>query len=258
MKIVFHDRFYVADYTDDPAASPGRIKSIMNILKENKDYEFITPNPAAKEDILRAHTEKHYKFIEIEEGPPTFEMAIIAAGGAILAAEEAYKGNPSFAVIRPPGHHASSDSHWGFCFFNNMSICLLKLFSEKKIKSAFVLDFDLHTGDGVINILRNRKDGFNVEILNPMSSPPNYYIKSIGDFMRDLENIDIIAACAGFDQGIEDWGNLLSPKNYTDIGRLMKEFSEDYCSDRRFGILEGGYNHDVLGKNVDAFCQGFK
>lgn len=256
MKIVFHDRFYVANYSMDPAASPGRIKSIMNNLKENKDFEFIIPTPATKEDILRAHTERHYTYIEGE--PLLFELASLAAGASILAAEEAFNGNPSFAVIRPPGHHASSDSAWGFCFFNNVSISLLKLFSEKKIKSAFVLDFDLHDGDGNIGILMNRNDGFRVEILNPMSSPPKYYLKSVKDYMEDLKEIDIITASAGFDQGIEDWGNLLSPKDYTELGSIMKEYSEKLCNGRRYALLEGGYNHDVLGKNVDAFCQGFK
>ena len=256
MKIVFHDRFYVANYSMDPAASPGRIKSIMNILKENKDFEFIIPTPATTEDILRAHSERHYNYIESD--PLLFELATLAAGGSMLAAEESYNGNPSFAVIRPPGHHASSDSAWGFCFFNNVSISLLKLFSEKKIKSAFVLDFDLHDGDGNIGILMNRNDGFRVEILNPMSSPPKYYLKSVKDYMEDLKEIDIITASAGFDQGIEDWGNLLSPKDYTELGSIMKEYSEKLCNGRRYALLEGGYNHDVLGKNVDAFCQGFK
>ena len=76
--------------------------------------------------------------------------------------------------------------------------------------------------------------------------------------MEELKDIDIITASAGFDQGIEDWGNLLSPKDYTELGSIMKEYSEKLCNGRRYALLEGGYNHDVLGKNVDAFCQGFK
>ena len=240
----------------DPAASSGRIESIMNILENNKDFEFIVPNPATKEDILRAHGERHYRYIESDS--LLYELAALAAGGAILAAEEASKGNPTFAVIRPPGHHASADSCWGFCFFNNMSICLLKLFSEKKIQSAFILDFDLHTGDGNINILKHRNDGFKVKILNPMSSGRANYIKEVENYMQKLEDIDIFAASAGFDQGIEDWGHLLYPEDYTELGSLMKEYSKKLCNGRRFAILEGGYNHDVLGKNVNAFCQGLK
>ncbi len=148
MKIVFHEKFYTSDYAMDPAASSGRIQSIMNVLSKNPEYEIITPEPASKENILRAHTESHYNYIKRRD--LLFEMASLAAGGAILAAEEAYEGNPTFALIRPPGHHASANSCWGFCFFNNMSISLLRLFSENKIKSAFILDFDLHTGEDYI------------------------------------------------------------------------------------------------------------
>jgi acetoin utilization deacetylase AcuC-like enzyme len=144
MKIVFDEKFYNANYAMDPAASAGRIESIMDVLKKNNDFEFISPSPATKEDVLRAHTKRHYDYVRRD--PLLYELAILAAGGSILATEEAYQGNPTFAVVRPPGHHASADSCWGFCYLNNISISLLKLYSEKKIKSAFVLDFDLHTG----------------------------------------------------------------------------------------------------------------
>ncbi len=144
MKIVFNERYYNSNYAMDPAASPGRIESIMNILEKKKDYEIITATYASKDDILRAHSERHYR--NIKRDPLLYELASLAAGGAILAAEMGFDGDPTFAVIRPPGHHASADSCWGFCFFNNISISLLKLFSEEKINSAFVLDFDLHTG----------------------------------------------------------------------------------------------------------------
>ncbi|MFX1428403.1 MAG: histone deacetylase family protein [Promethearchaeota archaeon] len=256
MKIVFHERYYNSDYARDPAAEPGRLEGIIEIISKNKEYKFIKPKSASKEDILRAHTERHYN--NIKKDSLLFELASLAAGGSILAADEGYNGNPTFAVIRPPGHHASADSCWGFCYFNNISISLLRLFSEGKITAAFVLDFDLHTGDGNINILKGRSDGFKVKILNPSSSGRVNYIKEVENFMQNLEDIDIFVASAGFDEGIEDWGNKLYPEDYYEIGNLMKEYSEKLCEGRRYALLEGGYNHGVLPKNVDSFCKGFQ
>ena len=255
MKIVFHDRYFNSGYSTDPAASERRLDGIMTLMKSNPElYEIMTPGMADETDILRAHGRNHHD--SIKRDPLLYELAALAAGGAIMAAETAYDGNPSFAVIRPPGHHASADSCWGFCFFNNMSISLLKLFSEKKIGKAFVLDFDLHTGDGNINILQNRNDGFKVSILNPFSSERRDYLQEVEEYMKDLTDVDIFAASAGFDQGIDDWGGLLYPEDYTDLGRLMKEYSEKICKGRRYAILEGGYNHEVIGLNTDAFCSG--
>lgn len=256
MKIIFHERYYNSEYAWDPAASTGRLEGIVDILKRNNEYEILSPKSATEEDILRAHSQRHLQNIKRDE--LLFELASLAAGGAILAAQEGYNGNPTFAVIRPPGHHASANSCWGFCFFNNISISLLKLYSEGKIKSAFVLDFDLHTGDGNINILTNRDDDFKVKILNPDSSGRTGYMKEVKSYMENLEDIDIFVASAGFDQGIEDWGHLLYPEDYNKLGRLMKEYSEKLCKGRRYALLEGGYNHNVLPKNVDEFCHGFK
>ena len=255
MKIVFHEKYYNSGYAMDPAAASGRLDGIIDVLKKRVEYQFIEPIPATEEDILRAHTQNHVDYIKKDS--LLYELSALAAGGAILAAEEAYEGNPTFAVIRPPGHHASTDSCWGFCYFNNISISLLKLYSEKKIKSAFVLDFDLHTGDGNINILTNRTDDFKVQILNPNSNNRKDYIAEVEEYLQELKNVDIFTASAGFDQGINDWGNLLTPKDYTELGRLMKEYSNKLCKGRRYALLEGGYNHDAIGKNVGAFCQGF-
>ena len=76
--------------------------------------------------------------------------------------------------------------------------------------------------------------------------------------MQNLKDIDIFVASAGFDEGIEDWGNKLYPEDYHQLGNLMKKYSQKLCEGRRFALLEGGYNHVVLPKNVDSFCQGFK
>jgi acetoin utilization deacetylase AcuC-like enzyme len=255
MKIVFHEKFYNSNYAADPAAETGRLEGIVDILSKNEEYEFLTPKLAEKEDILRAHTNRHYKYVS--RSPLLLELALLAAGGSIIAAEEAYNGNPTFAVIRPPGHHASADNCWGFCYFNNISISLLKLFEEGKIKSAFVLDFDLHTGDGNLNILSNKPD-FQVKILNPDSNNRVSYLREVENYMENLENIDIFVASAGFDQGIDDWGHLLHPEDYEELGSLMKKYSEILCDGRRYALLEGGYNHTVLPINVDAFIKGFR
>jgi acetoin utilization deacetylase AcuC-like enzyme len=256
MKIVFHKKYFNSSYARDPAAASGRLEGIIELLSNTTEFNFIEPKSAKKEDILRAHSERHFNYIYRD--PLLFELASLAAGGAISAAEEAYNGNPTFAVIRPPGHHASADSCWGFCYFNNISISLLKLYSEGKINSAFVLDFDLHTGDGNINILTFRNDNFRVEILNPDSSGRTGYIKEVQDYMEELENIDMFVASAGFDQGIEDWGHLLYPEDYSELGQLMKTYSKKLCKGRRYALLEGGYNHEALPVNVKSFCDGFK
>ena len=173
MNIIFHEKFYET-YAGDPAAASGRMEPIINELKKYSHYKFITPEAALPNDILRAHAAEHFE--NIQKIPTIYNMAILAAGGAIKAAELAYEGEPSFGCIRPPGHHASYDSCWGFCFFNNVAVSLLKLGSEGKIKSAFILDFDLHTGDGNINILR-KKEGFT--ILNPSSHDEKAYLEEI-------------------------------------------------------------------------------
>jgi len=72
-----------------------------------------------------------------------------------------------------------------------------------------------------------------------------------------MTNVDIFAASAGFDQGIDDWGDLLYPEDYKELGRLTKEYSEKLCKGRRYALLEGDYNRKVIGLKTDAFCEGF-
>jgi acetoin utilization deacetylase AcuC-like enzyme len=255
MKIIFHQK-YLKSYTSDPAASNGRLEPIIAELKKHESYEFIIPEPATEEDILRAHTNSHLEIIK--QTPVIYEIALLAAGGAIKTAELARDGYPAFGVIRPPGHHASGNSCWGFCFFNNMSVSLLKLHSQNKIKSAFVLDFDLHTGDGNINILGENKDKIRTEILNPGSYLKADYLEEIAKHFNEAGKFDIIAASAGFDEYELDWGGKLSIKAYNEIGKLMKDFAQDKCDGRRYALLEGGYYFEDLGKNVHSFCKGFE
>ena len=246
MKVVYHED-YNQVYTSDPAASSGRIRVVEEALKGTVD--FVKPEPASKEDLLRLHTPAHLHSVE-REG--IYEIAALAAGGAIKAAEIGLS-EPCFALIRPPGHHASANRSWGFCYFNNMAIALEKLKFQGKIEKAFILDFDLHYGDGNVNLLGHKEY---VTILNPTAQERGAYLQSVEKALAQTD-ADMIAASAGFDNHEDDWGGLLATEDYTAMGRLMREAARRNRGGC-FGILEGGYNHSVLGKNVLAFVEGLK
>ncbi|OLS14076.1 MAG: Deacetylase [Promethearchaeota archaeon CR_4] len=254
MEIIFSEKFYESNYASDPAAEPGRLEPIISNLKAEGGYAFRDPKPATEEQIRRVHTREHY--LSIKRDTTLYEMAALAAGGAILAADLAWQGKPTFAAIRPPGHHASVDSCWGFCYFNNISISLLNLFANREAKSAFIWDFDLHTGDGNINILGER-DGITIVNLKRAPSEEDW-LAQMAMTLEKHPPVSIITASAGFDLGQEDWGGFLSTNAYEEIGKMMKEFANEKCSGRRYALLEGGYKFDALGRNVAAFCRGFR
>jgi acetoin utilization deacetylase AcuC-like enzyme len=66
---------------------------------------------------------------------------------------------------------------------------------------------------------------------------------------------DTIGISAGFDNHRDDWGGLLGTDDYYDICNWVRKAALNndggYCA-----ILEGGYNHHVLGENVLALIQG--
>jgi len=250
MKIVYHKAFERV-YADDPAAEAGRMECILNELIGL--YEFVEPQPAGIEDLLRVHTQKHIEFVK--QNPLLYEVACLSAGGAILAAELAIRGEASFALIRPPGHHAGPDSCWGFCYFNNIAISVKKLLDEKKIEKALIVDFDLHYGDGTASIFKDLSEVTYYHL--PGGNSRVRQLENLEAFLKKAGSYDILCVSAGFDRGKEDLGGILEIEDYRIIGQLLKEVSRKTCGGRRFAVLEGGYSHRVLGKNVKSFLEGF-
>lgn len=246
MKVVTHDDFREV-YVNDPAAAPGRIEAILEAL--GKEVTFEEAFPAGSDDIEAIHSPSHIARVD-KMG--LYKISALAAGAAVQAAVTGMS-EPCFALIRPPGHHASADSAWGFCYFNNMAIALDHLKRNGHIRTAYILDFDLHYGDGTVSILRDK--GY-VAIHNPTAENRQLYLKSVEENLASAQ-ADIIGVSAGFDNHRLDWGGLLLTEDYQTMGRMVWETCRRLkvgC----FSVLEGGYNHQVLGQNVVAFLRGLE
>jgi acetoin utilization deacetylase AcuC-like enzyme len=258
MKIVFAQK-YEERYPTNPVESPTRVASTIPELKE---YEIVEPLPASLIDIQRVHGKEH---IEQVKKKGMFDAASLSAGGAICAAQLAMDKEPAFALIRPPGHHASANRAWGLCFFNNMAIAIRRIRADAKsgliLKRILIIDIDLHFGDGTISIFKGDQ---NTKIVNPWSVDGNFeyldmdrigYVKQVEEACKSFE-YEMVGISAGFDTYIEDWGGLLTNDDFFKIGRIIRNSAEKYCEGRRFSILEGGYHSD-LRYNIKSFIKGF-
>ena len=168
---------------------PDRVRSAATALAQGS-HTWLTPEPCSDEDILRVHTAAHLESVkrgdfadaDTPNFPNIYELARLAAGAAILAAESATATAPAFSLMRPPGHHAERDRVMGFCYFNNIAIAAAKvlenvgapfrarsasdgpvansvapgraLLQHAKPAKVAILDFDCHHGNGTEDIFR--------------------------------------------------------------------------------------------------------
>ncbi len=256
MRLIFHEAFNDSSYSEDVydnAAVPNRLSGVMEVLRNEGHYSVEEPSPATRADLLTGHSEAHVAAVEAK--PALFAMASLAVGASILAADLAIQGEPTFACVRPPGHHASRSSSWGHCSFNNLALALIRLRDVGLIRSAFVVDFDLHTGDGTVDVLRSWPDA---HVFNPWGDTPADYLRILEERLLHAPQVDILAVSAGFDAYLHDLGRKFATDDYFTIGRLLQAYAIRLGHQRRFAVLEGGYYLPDLGKNVLAFCRGFE
>jgi acetoin utilization deacetylase AcuC-like enzyme len=256
MQVVFHEAFHGSNYSPVPydnAADPGRLAGIMAALTREGGYPVAMPAPATRPDLLRGHSEDYVA--SVEASPDLFAMASLAAGAAILASDLAMGGVPAFACVRPPGHHANHAMAWGHCTFGNLALALLRLRETGRIRSALVVDFDLHTGDGTLDLLRGWPEA---QVINPYGNNAGAYLYVLEERLKEAPKVDLLAVSAGFDGYIADIGHNLRTDDYFSIGRLLKDYALGNPQQRRFAVLEGGYYLPDLGSNVLAFCRGFE
>ncbi|MEO2154047.1 MAG: histone deacetylase [Aquificota bacterium] len=212
----------------------------------------------------------------------TFDVARLAVGGVIKATQKLLDGEieGAFCAIRPPGHHAEYAKAMGFCIFNNVAIAARYLLN-KGLERIFIVDFDAHHGNGTQHAFytesrvfyfsthqypfypgtgsaeeRGAGEGYGTTLNIPMpfGADDELYKQAYGETLvaavRGFKP-QFMLVSAGYDLHKED---PLTGLNVTDKGvefivetivRLAKELNIPVLF-----ALEGGYNLDVLKRNV--------
>ncbi len=145
---------------------PARIDAIRDRFVERGLWEetrVVEARPATGEEVQLVHTRTFYEIVENTRGrgpgqfdpdtlfsPDSARAALLAAGGAMTAAREVHQGatRRAFALVRPPGHHATPRRPMGFCLYNNVAIAARYLQAEFDIPRIAIVDFDVHHGNG--------------------------------------------------------------------------------------------------------------
>ncbi|MFW3147084.1 MAG: histone deacetylase family protein [Thermoplasmatota archaeon] len=163
---VFHHPDYLkSTQTPGHPESPDRVREIITAIdRERLDVEFLSPEMLDPDKLALVHGTRHidrvrnfgigYMDPDTFHTNETYSQALRAAGGVVEAALMSFdERRPTFALPRPPGHHAGADFNIGFCYFNNVAIAArnLQRYREGAEKIA-ILDIDVHHGNGTNDI----------------------------------------------------------------------------------------------------------
>ena len=171
MKVGFvYDPIYLKHDTGDHPENARRLETITSHLNKTglkTQLTLIKPRPATIEELSLVHHERHISYIReaAQRGgewlaagltadtimsTDSYEAALYAAGGVIKATEAVIndKVNSAFALVRPPGHHATAQQAMGFCLFNNLAIAAKDALARYKLERILIIDFDVHHGNG--------------------------------------------------------------------------------------------------------------
>ncbi len=223
----------------------------------------------------------------IDTSTPLNANAYIAARAAVdcalTAANQVLNGKQfSYALVRPPGHHAEGKYFGGFCYLNSNAVAAHYL--SKKGKVA-ILDIDYHHGNGQQDIFYQRKDVFTVSIhADPEYAYPNFtgfedevgegkgkgynlnitlpqgvtgkeYRKSLSKALEVIKDFNptylVLALGLDIAKGDPTGTWLLSADDFTENGKMIAGVGIPTVV-----IQEGGYQNKVLGSNARHFFKG--
>jgi len=227
-------------------------------------------------------------------GRESFDVALLAAGGVMAGVDAVLNGRVDnvFCAVRPPGHHAGRASAMGFCFLNNVAIGALYARAVYGVERIFILDWDVHHGNGTQEIFENdpltyycslhehptfcfpgtgrRSEtgsgagtGFTLNLpLKPHTGDVEFLGTFEADVVPEIERFrpGLILVSAGFDAHDRDpIADLrLTEKSFTYMTRRVCELADRHCGGRIVSVLEGGYDGPALGSSAVAHLEALQ
>lgn len=141
---------------------PSFEKLMESGLVDGKEVQVFRAKPAPIKLVKSAHTEAHMANMETDQYR---DVAILSAGSVMMAAEMVATGEAksAFAFTGTAGHHASRGSCWGFCYFNDVAITILRL-REMGFERFLIVDVDPHFGDGTRDFFKDDSNVFHINL----------------------------------------------------------------------------------------------
>jgi acetoin utilization deacetylase AcuC-like enzyme len=278
--IIFHDPHCVEYSAAGHPERPARITRTVPVLKQrHPKWTWREPRAATEEELLRAHSREHIS--EVKNPADDFDLdtpaypkidiyARQSAGAGIETARSALKGERAFALMRPPGHHATRDRAMGFCYFNNIAVAAHDAL-ENGAERVAIWDFDAHHGNGTEAIVAN-SDRIRFASIHQFPAYPGTGAKSFANIdnypvapgaprkehvdvcKRALDKLvsfrpNLILVSAGFDAYARDplVQMTLEVEDFATFGKWLHKIDIPVAA-----ILEGGYSDD-LPELIDAF-----
>ncbi|MDF0589715.1 histone deacetylase family protein [Candidatus Methanocrinis natronophilus] len=238
-------------------------------LLEGEDVQVFSAEAAPLALVERSHTREHMERMRTEPSERMYhEVALLSAGSVLRAAEMVAEGGAhhSFAYTGTAGHHASPGSCWGFCYYNDVAIAIMRL-REMGLARFLIVDVDPHFGDGTRNFFGEDPHVYHVNFNHQVSS--NYdgekrnhdigigfdaddetFLRELSAAMEMAKDFDfqICFVVFGHDSHADDYGGFeLTTAAYPKMARIIKEASGERGV---VFVLSGGSIPEVASKAI--------
>jgi len=280
--------------------NPERLRAIEAALGERGwlGWERREAPAASEEELLMVHPRSHVEGIrelslggdgaidlDTFAGARSYEAALRAAGGACAMARALLGGEAEvgFCALRPPGHHAEPARAMGFCLFDNVAVAAALAIAELGLERVFILDWDVHHGNGTAEIFRHRDDvlfasihqggifpgtgaredtgsgrgkGYTINLPVPAGSDEELWVSLLEREVLPVAarfQPQLVLISAGFDAHRDDplAECLLEAESFGRLATIVMEAARSWGAPVG-AVLEGGYDLAGLAKSVVA------